>query len=179
VQSDRTGHGDMRLSLAPWNEADSDPAINAMLACCGAHRWAALMIAHRPIADESDLHDIADRIWQTMVEDDWMEAFACHPRIGERKGSRAPSQSSTWSQQEQFSVCATAEATLAKLAEGNARYEDKFGFTYIVCATGKSPEEMLSILNRRLSGSRASEMREAAEQQRQIMHIRLRKWLDQ
>jgi 2-oxo-4-hydroxy-4-carboxy-5-ureidoimidazoline decarboxylase len=65
------------------------------------------------------------------------------------------------------------------LAEGNARYEETFGFTYIVCATGKNPEEMLSILDRRLSSDRASELREAAEQQRQIMHIRLRKWLNQ
>ena len=68
---------------------------------------------------------------------------------------------------------------LAQLAEGNTRYEDKFGFTYIVCATGKSTEEMLSILNRRLAGDRRSELREAAEQQRQIMQIRLRKWLEQ
>jgi 2-oxo-4-hydroxy-4-carboxy-5-ureidoimidazoline decarboxylase len=137
------------------------------------------MIAHRPIADEPELHEIADRTWETMTEADWMEAFACHPRIGERKGSHASSKSSTWSQQEQSSVTTAAETTLSQLAEGNARYEETFGFTYIVCATGKNPEEMLSILDRRLSSDRASELREAAEQQRQIMHIRLRKWLNQ
>jgi 2-oxo-4-hydroxy-4-carboxy-5-ureidoimidazoline decarboxylase len=169
----------MRPSLAQWNEADSESALDAMIACCGAHRWAAAMIAHRPIADEPELHDQADRTWETMKEADWMEAFARHPRIGEYKASHASSQSSTWSQQEQSSVRIGAETTLAQLAEGNARYEDKFGFTYIVCATGKSPEEMLSILNCRLSSDRASELREAAEQQRQIMHIRLRKWLEQ
>ena len=68
---------------------------------------------------------------------------------------------------------------MAALAEGNARYEDKFGFTYIICATGKGAEEMLAILNHRLAGDRVSELRKAAEQQRQIMHIRLRKWLEQ
>jgi len=169
----------MTLSLAQWNEADGESAVNAMLACCGAHKWAASMIAHRPIANESDLHDIADRMWETMKESDWMEAFACHPRIGERTVSQGSSESLTWSQQEQSSISTAAETTLRQLAEGNARYEERFGFTYIVCATGKSPEEMLSILNRRLSSDRAAELREAAEQQRQIMHIRLRKWLDE
>jgi 2-oxo-4-hydroxy-4-carboxy-5-ureidoimidazoline decarboxylase len=169
----------MRLSLAQWNEADSETAMSTMLACCGAHRWAESMIAHRPIADEQELHEIAGRAWGNMNEADWMEAFACHPRIGDRKSAHASSQSATWSQQEQSSVISAAETTLTQLAEGNARYEDRFGFTYIVCATGKSPEEMLSILKRRLSGDLSSEMREAAEQQRQIMHIRLRKWLDQ
>jgi OHCU decarboxylase len=171
--------GDMTLPLARWNDADSGSALDAMIACCGSRRWANAMIAHRPIPDESKLHDIADRTWETMKEADWMEAFACHPRIGERKGSHALSQSSTWSEQEQSPVSTAADTTLSQLAEGNARYEEKFGFIYIVCATGKSPEEMLSILSRRLSVDRASELREAAEQQRQIMHIRLRKWLDQ
>jgi 2-oxo-4-hydroxy-4-carboxy-5-ureidoimidazoline decarboxylase len=169
----------MRLPLAQWNEADSESAVNAMLACCGAQKWAAAMIAHRPIADEPALHDLANRTWESMNEADWMEAFACHPRIGKRRASHASSQSSTWSQQEQSSVNTAAERILARLAEGNARYEEKFGFTYIVCATGKSPEEMLSILDHRLSSDRVSEMREAAEQQRQIIHIRLRKWLEQ
>lgn len=169
----------MSQSLAQWNEAEDGSALDVMLACCGSLRWAKALIAQRPISDEPDLHEVADSAWNAMEEADWMEAFACHPRIGERKGSHASSQSSRWSQQEQSSVIIANETTLARLAEWNASYEDKFGFTYIVCATGKSPEEMLSILSRRLSGDRASELREAAEQQRQIMHIRLRKWLDQ
>jgi 2-oxo-4-hydroxy-4-carboxy-5-ureidoimidazoline decarboxylase len=166
------------LSLAQWNETDSESAISAMIACCGARKWANAMIAHRPIADEQELHEIADRAWETMNEADWMEAFETHPRIGEPKDSNPFSQSSRWSQQEQSSVNTATETTLAQLAEANARYQERFGFTYVVCATGKSPEEMLSILNRRLSSDLSSEMREAAAQQRQIMHIRLRKWLD-
>ena len=108
-----------------------------------------------------------------------MEAFAHHPRIGERKASAASGQSSVWSAQEQSSTQSAAEAVLAALAEGNARYEETFGFTYIVCATGKSTEEMLAILQLRLTNTRQSELREAAEQQRQIMHLRLAKWLEQ
>ena len=84
-----------------------------------------------------------------------------------------------WSQQEQSSIESAANTTLNQLAEGNALYENKFGFTYIVCATGKTPEEMLVTLTRRLNSDRASELREAVEQQRLIMQIRLRKWLEQ
>ena len=112
-----------------------------------------------------------------MEEVDWMEAFACHPRIGERKAANASRKSAAWSQQEQSSAETGAERVLAELASGNALYEQRFGFTYIVCATGKSAEEMLSILNRRLKSDRVTELREAAEQQRQITQIRLGKWL--
>lgn len=169
----------MNHSLAQWNAADSERALDAMMACCGARRWATAMAAHRPIASEEELHAVADRLWDTMREADWLEAFACHPRIGERNASHSSPQSSEWSQQEQSSIETAAEVTLAQLAEGNIRYEARFGFTYIVCATGRSPGELLCILNQRLSRDRASELREAAGQQRQIMHLRLRKWLDQ
>lgn len=112
-----------------------------------------------------------------MEESDWMEAFACHPRIGGGKAAHASAQSSAWSRREQSSTHQAAERILAALTAGNELYEQRFRFTYIVCATGKSAEEMLSILNRRLAGDRATELREAAEQQRQITQIRLGKWL--
>jgi OHCU decarboxylase len=112
-----------------------------------------------------------------MEEADWMEAFACHPRIGERKVSHGSTKSAAWSQQEQSSADAADDGMLAELAAGNSLYEQRFGFTYIVCATGKTAVEMLAILNRRLASDRATELREAAEQQRQITHIRLGKWL--
>ena len=150
--------------------------MEAMIAICGAKRWAEAMIASRPIAAEEDLIAEADRTWSTMDEPDWLEAFACHPRIGQRK--TAPTQSGAWSQQEQAAVGSAESEVLAHLAEGNQEYENRFGFTYIVCATGKSAPQMLEILNSRLRSNRADELREAAEQQRQIMHIRLRKWLN-
>jgi 2-oxo-4-hydroxy-4-carboxy-5-ureidoimidazoline decarboxylase len=112
-----------------------------------------------------------------MQESDWMEAFRAHPRIGERKPAQASAQSKEWSSQEQAAVNTAQDETLAELAAANLRYEESFGFTYIVCATGKSAEEMLSNLQRRLANHRDSELREAAEQQRQITRIRLRKWL--
>jgi 2-oxo-4-hydroxy-4-carboxy-5-ureidoimidazoline decarboxylase len=169
----------MNSALAWWNSADPQAALEAMTDCCGSRRWAVAMVDNRPIASEEALHETADGIWNTMTEADWLEAFACHPRIGERKPALASHRSSAWSQQEQSSIPTVADAILASFAEGNVRYENQFGFTYIVCATGKTPEEMLSILERRLGNSRETELHEAAEQQRQIMHIRLRKWLAQ
>jgi 2-oxo-4-hydroxy-4-carboxy-5-ureidoimidazoline decarboxylase len=169
----------MNDALKQWNEAESEAALGAMLACCGARRWASAMIARRPIATAADLHDLADHIWASMRERDWMEAFACHPRIGERSSSHSNSQSTIWSNQEQASIQTAADATLAALAEGNARYEEEFGFTYIICATSKSSDEMLAILNRRLAYDRETELQEAAEQQRHIMHVRLGKWLEE
>lgn len=168
----------MNPILVAWNKAEAEAALDAMIACCGARRWAEEMVAMRPVDSVAELSAVADRVWSAMEEADWMEAFACHPRIGERRTVHAVEQSAAWSQQEQASAAKASEHVLAELAEGNARYEERFGFTYIVCATGKSAQEMLGILNRRLASNRAAELREAAEQQRQITQIRLRKWLE-
>jgi len=163
--------------LATWNRASVSEALDAMIACCGARRWAAAMVASRPIASVQELSATADRIWDKMQEADWLEAFACHPRIGEHKAANASKKSAAWSKQEQSSASTAREQVLEELAAGNTIYEERFGFTYIICATGKSAEEMLTILNRRLDSDRAVELREAAEQQRQITQIRLGKWL--
>jgi OHCU decarboxylase len=167
----------MNAVLAAWNAADETAAFDAMIACCGSKRWARTMVALRPVESIEKLSEDADRVWSTMEEPDWMEAFACHPRIGERKAAHAGAKSAAWSAQEQSSAAQAAERVLAELAAGNALYEERYGFTYIVCATGKSAEEMLAILNRRLASSRDAELREAAGQQRQITQIRLGKWL--
>jgi len=167
----------VNATLTAWNAADEATAFDAMIACCGSKCWARAMVALRPISSVEMLSEEADRVWSRMEEPDWMEAFACHPRIGERKAAHAVAKSAAWSAQEQSSTTQAAELVMAELAAGNALYEERYGFTYIVCATGKSAEEMLSILNRRLAGSRDAELREAAEQQRQITQIRLGKWL--
>ena len=169
----------MNAVLAAWNQAGDATARQAMLACCGAARWAAQMVALRPIADATELSETADRVWSTMEELDWLDAFASHPRIGERAATGSQGQSAAWSKQEQSGTSTANENVLTELARGNTLYEERFGFTYIVCATGKSAEEMLAILKRRLAATREDELREAAEQQRQIMQIRLGKWLTQ
>lgn len=167
----------MSAVLSAWNEAGETSAMDAVLACCGAKRWARSMVALRPFENVETLSLTADEVWSTMEEADWMEAFSGHPRIGERKAASEPGRSAAWSEQEQSGASGAANDVLAQLAAGNATYEQRFGFTYIVCATGKSADEMLGILERRLGNDRATELREAAEQQRQITQIRLRKWL--
>jgi 2-oxo-4-hydroxy-4-carboxy-5-ureidoimidazoline decarboxylase len=167
----------MNRVLARWNRVDEAAALDAMIGCCGARRWAAEMVSQRPFGSIAELSAAADCVWATMGEADWLEAFACHSRIGERKVAHATAQSAAWSWQEQSSAASAAEQVLAELADGNALYEQQFGFIYIVCATGKSADEMLAILKRRLASDRAAELREAAEQQREIMQLRLGKWL--
>jgi OHCU decarboxylase len=167
----------MNPVLEKWNNDDEAAATEAMLACCGATRWASQMVALRPIAGIVELGEEADRVWATMAETDWLEAFASHPRIGERKIPASSENSTAWSVQEQAEINNAANSTMRALAEANAQYEQQFGFIYVVCASGKTAEEMLAILKRRLANDRVAELKEAVEQQRQITQIRLGKWL--
>jgi OHCU decarboxylase len=167
----------MNAVLDAWNKADETAAFDAMIACCGSKRWAKGMVALRPIDTVAELSEAADRIWATMKEPDWLEAFACHPRIGQRTSALVKVKSAAWSKQEQSLTAGASTNVLTEIAAGNTLYEELFGFTYIVCATGKSAEEMLAILRRRLTRNRRDELVEAAEQQRQITQIRLGKWL--
>lgn len=168
----------MNTILSAWNASDAETAVATLLSCCAAQRWARAIAAQRPYAAADDLFETADRFWATMEEHDWLEAFRAHPRIGEHKAVHATPQSAQWSRQEQSAANVAGQNVLNELADGNHRYEELFGFTYIVCAAGKSAEEMLQILRRRMASGRRSELREAAEQQRQITQIRLRKWLE-
>ncbi len=168
----------MNSVLARWNFLPAAVAANEILPCCGSSAWANKVVARRPLADEAALLGTADEIWRGLAESDWLEAFRSHPRIGESVAAKvAAAKSAAWSAQEQRGVVNADEAAKLALAEGNREYEQKFNRTFIVCATGKSPEDILKDLERRLKSDDATELREAAEQQRQIMQIRLRKWL--
>jgi len=136
------------------------------------------MASRRPIANEASLLSASDETWRGLSEADWMEAFRSHPRIGESRAERpAGAQSASWSAQEQSGVASGEEAVKVALANGNLEYERRFGQIFVVCATGKSAAEILEILRRRLKNDAATELREAAEQQRQITQIRLKRWL--
>lgn len=154
-----------------------DPDLAAALrACCGSSAWVRAMIAARPFEDLASLEKRAADVWNALGPDDWDEAFAAHPRIGEKKA--APSQSKVaagWSASEQRKVDEASSATLEELRATNAAYEKKFGRIYIVCATGKSAEEMLAIAKERMTHDPDKELRRAAEEQRKITELRLRK----
>ncbi len=163
-------------TLSAWNTLDADAAAKAILPCNGSQAWADAMAALRPFESAFDLTCTADRIWGTLSPADWQQAFDSHPRIGEHKAKAATEQSLTWSKGEQ-AAAQFSEDTQTALAAANREYDAKFGRIFIVCASGKSADEMLAILRRRLANDPATELREAAEQQRQITQIRLRKWL--
>jgi len=162
--------------LENWNALDPDSAANAILPCNGSRAWAEQMAGLRPFATPFDLTCTADIIWRSLPEKVWQQAFDSHPRIGEHQAKSATAESLKWSAGEQ-SAANPDEQIKAALAAGNRAYEEKFGRIFIVCATGKSAAQMLAILNERMANDPATELREAAEQQRQITQIRLRKWL--
>jgi 2-oxo-4-hydroxy-4-carboxy-5-ureidoimidazoline decarboxylase len=136
------------------------------------------MAARRPLSEEAALLAASDETWRNLSEADWTEAFRSHPRIGEsRVGKSSGARSTAWSAQEQRNVADSGDAVKIALAEANREYERKFGRIFIVCATGKTAPEILEILRSRLRNDPAVELREAAEQQRQITQLRLRKWL--
>jgi 2-oxo-4-hydroxy-4-carboxy-5-ureidoimidazoline decarboxylase len=166
--------------LARWNHLSLDQAVKEILPCCGSKAWAERIANCRPLRDKAALLAASDEIWRGLTEADWMEAFLSHPRIGQSKGAAAMSaQSSTWSTQEQQMVTTADQTVKIALMEANREYEHHFGYIFIVCATGKSGPEILEIIRRRLQNDKATELREAAEQQCQITQIRLRKWLSE
>lgn len=166
----------MSAVLARWNGILAAEAESEILPCCGAKAWARGMVARRPLADEAALVAASDEVWRRLTQADWMEAFASHPRIGERRQDSS-ARSGAWSTQEQQGVDQAEDSIKAALALGNQKYEERFGRIFIVFATGKSATEMLAILQRRLQNDDATELSESAEQLRQITHIRLKKWL--
>jgi OHCU decarboxylase len=166
-------NGIERLNKAPSKEAESD-----LLSCCGSRAWVRQMIEARPFNNFADLLKKAEAIWWSLTVQDWLEAFSSHLKIGERKAERTQSaQASQWSEEEQAGMRHTLNETQDALTEANRIYEEKFGHIFIVCATGKSSEEMLSLCRKRSSNDAKTELRIAAEEQRKITEIRLKKLL--
>jgi 2-oxo-4-hydroxy-4-carboxy-5-ureidoimidazoline decarboxylase len=162
--------------LEAWNRLEQDYAMQTILPCNGSRAWAIGMVNARSFDEPEQLFAASDKVWLALPEKDWQEAFDSHPRIGEHKAKAATAASLEWSEGEQSGAQLNAD-TGAALAAANLEYEQKFGRIFIVCATGKSAAEMLAILQARLKNDPVAELHEAAEQQRQITQIRLRKWL--
>lgn len=156
----------------------ADVAEAQFLKCCGARKWASAMVNARPFASAQLMFDEADALFGFLSEQDWLEAFRAHPKIGEKKAATAQSDTAqTWSAQEQSQTSNAALSVMDALAEGNREYEQRFGFIFIVCASGKSAEEMLAMLNQRLANSAEAELPIAAQEQRKITNLRLQKLL--
>jgi allantoicase len=169
-------------------------AARELLSCCGSREWARRMEEERPFADPGRLAEAAGSVWRALSPEDWREALAAHPRIGERsagepsgeatsetKNREAPApaggQAARWSAAEQSGTAVASGEVLAALAEANREYEERFGMTFIVCASGKSAEEMLALCRERMGNDPGTELRVAAEEQLRIARLRLEKLL--
>ena len=170
----------MTLRLDQLNELSAEQAAAEFLKCCGCRDWARALTEARPFADADALFQTADSVWWSLRDEDWLEAFRAHPKIGEQKPALAQSeQARSWSAQEQSGVQDAATDTKAALVAGNQKYEKVFGFIFIVCATGRTSGEMLAMLNERMCNDPGAELRVAAEEQRKITRLRLEKLLSQ
>jgi len=165
--------------LARWNSLDPDSAAREILPCCGSQAWAEALTAKRPYTNEAALFTASDTIWLSLPEAAWQQAFDSHPRIGQKHAqNHATEESLRWSAQEQRTALSTDASAKLALEDANRRYEQRFGRIFIVCASGKSSSEILSILAARMSNDSQTELQEAVEQQRQITQLRLRRWLE-
>ena len=162
--------------MEPWRRLDEAAASDARVwlrRCCGSSRWVEGMLARRPFGSNVALLGAARLVWNALDQDDWREAFAHHPQIGERDSTVAPADTQEMSQNEQAGVADAQPEIRTALEERNREYALKFGYIFIVCATGRSAESMLADLHRRLQNDPATEIQIAAEEQAQITALRL------
>lgn len=162
------------LNTLPFEEARAE-----FLRCCGVERWAEAMARERPFAHENALYQEAERLWATTGPTEWREAMTHHPRIGDVARLREKYKATgAWSEQEQRGMTGAGDDVIQALADGNRVYEERFGFIFLVCATGKSAAEMLALLRERLHNAPEQELRIAADEQAKITRLRLEKLLN-
>jgi len=161
--------------LAAHLDALPEAAFRAQIRkCCGCDAWVEGMVRERPFRTDRHVFESADTVWHALAKKDWLEAFSAHPRIGERPGANHASTAS-WSQSEQSGMDTAAASVTEAIAEGNRAYEKKFGHVFLICATGKTADEMLASLRERLTHDAETEVRIAAREHALITRIRLKK----
>ena len=166
------------MSLKDFNSAAEAKAKEMLLHCCHSESWATRMLVRRPFSSPEMLFAAARDIWFSLTEKDYLEAFLAHPKIGDVNSLRKKYAATlSMASNEQQGVNAADEKTLEELSDLNHKYEEKHGFIFIVFATGKSAQEMLEILKKRIKNSRAEEIKNAAEEQSKITRLRLEKIL--
>jgi 2-oxo-4-hydroxy-4-carboxy-5-ureidoimidazoline decarboxylase len=165
------------VNLTELNQADSEKACIELLKCCGSNKWVNNILAARPFSSVAQLHMQAEKIWVELGKDDYLEAFAAHPKIGESKAPEKAKNTESWTRKEQAGMLKAADTVKLELAKQNCKYEKKFGYIFIVCATGKSADEMLDILQKRLGNIPLIELNIAACEQNKITILRLNNML--
>jgi len=166
------------MNLSDINNGSISDLWAAFEKCCGAHHWVEQMVITRPFVSREQLFEKAEQIWEQCSDEDWLEAFEHHPKIGDVSSLKKKfANTEKWAGQEQAGVNVASDEIIRKLAEGNREYEQKFGYIFIVCATGKSAAEMLALLEARLHNAPGKELRIAMREQMKITRIRLEKLL--
>ncbi len=166
------------MNLNDLNNLSKEQAAHTFMQCCTSYNWVELMVDARPFADELQLKDVANIAWKGLNNADFLEAFEGHPKIGNVNSLRAKyANTKELAGNEQGLVKEANDDVLAVLSQGNSDYEEKFGFIFIVCATGKSAQEMSDLLQARLPNTKEQEFVHAAEEQRKIFQLRIDKAL--
>ena len=163
-------------TLDRWERLDGDAAVAQLLTLCASRTWAVTLISNWTCSGEENFLREAEAVWFSLSEADWLEAFAAHPRIGEKKA--VTTQYLAASEVEQSTVQQSLEPVREALMLGNRAYEERFGFRYIVFASGRTAPELLDLLRARLLRTRDEELHEAARQQHRITALRMAKWLE-
>jgi 2-oxo-4-hydroxy-4-carboxy-5-ureidoimidazoline decarboxylase len=164
------------MTLEEFNKLDKEKAGEVLFKCCGCTEWMNKLMEHFPFPSMEDLILSSDKAWFSSSKEDWLEAFSHHPKIGEKAGeNKKHASTKEWASQEQSEVNKAAQSTIDELAKLNREYENKFGFIYIVYATGKSATEMLELLKERLNNDPEKELHIASGEQNKITHLRLEK----
>jgi allantoicase len=173
------GHQEGVAGLDRLNTLSPHDARKVLLDCCGARTWVKKMSAARPFASAQDALDASERIWKALDRKEWLAAFRHHPPIGGKKAAKAQSATAkSWSAGEQGGVNAASAAELAELAKANADYAKRFGYIFIICASGKTTGEMLAAIRQRLSNDPQHESQIAADEQQKITKLRLERLLN-
>lgn len=166
------------MTLEQFNQLDDSEKAAQLELCCGSQAWKESILKKFPFETERELLLAADECWQDGAESDWKEAFLHHPKIGDLESLRQKfASTASLALGEQSSVNSASDEILQKLKRGNEDYEAKFGYIFIVCATGKSAAEMLEILELRLKNDPATEIMIAMQEQSKITGLRLKKLL--
>ena len=165
------------MTLDEFNRLDGEGRRTQLMQSCHCESWAARVAAQTPFIDRQALLDAAELAWQTVGEYEILEAFAGHPQIGDMEALR--NRYTATADAEQGQVFAASEATLAALKAANEAYLSRYGFIFIVCASGRSADEMLTMVRDRLENSRAEELVNGAREQAAITQLRLKKIIEE
>ena len=167
------------MTLHELNTLPRQQLIEELMKCCGSASWVNRLLPFIPADDMIELLEDAEEQWYNCSEDDWKEAFSHHPKIGNVESlAKKFASTAQWASGEQSRVSIASKETIEALAEGNRLYEEKFGYIFIVCATGKSAEEMFGMLQSRLENKPEEEIQIAADEQNKITKLRIEKLLN-